>query len=306
MNEAADVRTDPVAAACRRLLAVAVTLLPASCRRALAQALAWLWFDIIRLRRRLILDNLTRAFPAWSDARRRKVGRASLRHLCATAIDTGRLPFLNRTNYAPQIRIEGEEYFEQARAMGNGVLLLTLHLGNVEMAMAGLSLHGLPLNVIAKRFRSRFLTRLVFDLRRSFGTKFIEPHGPRTALAILRACGKNEAVVFVLDQYMRAQYGVETTFFGHRTGTASGLALFALKTRAPVVPVYSWRDENHCLRIVFEAPVPVPAVAGRSNLVKALTQCYNDRLEGIVRKHPEQWMWVHRRWKPFVEADRKK
>jgi Kdo2-lipid IVA lauroyltransferase/acyltransferase len=298
MSETSSVRID-TAAACRRLLAISVALLPASCRRGLVRALAWLWFDAIRFRRRLILENLGRAFPEWTEVRRREIGRESLRHLCAAAIETCQLPFMSRENYRRQVSVEGEEHFERARAGGRGVLLLTLHLGNVEMAMAALSLHGVPLHVIAKRFRSRFVTRLVFDLRKSFGTRFIDPHGPRTAMEILRGCGRNEAVVFVLDQYMRPQYGVETTFFGHRTGTASGLALFALKSRAPVIPVYSYRDASHRLRIVFEEPVPIPEAVERSTRVQTLTQAYNDRLEAIVRRHPGQWMWVHRRWKPF-------
>lgn len=286
---------------CRKLLAGVARLTPAVCRRGLARSLAWLWFDVIRFRRTLILENLRLAFPEWTEAQRRTVGRTSLYHLCATVIEVCQLPSLKKENYLEQVTIEGEEHFERARAGGKGVLLLTLHLGNVETAMAALSLHGLPLHVIAKRFRSRFATRLIFDLRKSFGTQFIDPHGSRTAIEILQACARNETVTFVLDQYMRSQYGVETTFFGHRTGTAYGLALFALKTRTPVVPVYSYRDSTHRLRIVFEEPVPTPEpTAPRATLVQTLTQTYNDRLELIVRRHPGQWMWVHRRWKPFL------
>jgi Kdo2-lipid IVA lauroyltransferase/acyltransferase len=284
---------------CRGSLGWFFRLLPRRARRGLAKSVAWLWFDVIRYRRRLVIDNLGIAFPDWPEDRRTRVGRRSVQHLCHGAIEALLLPFLNARNLHRHAEFHGLEHIEAALARGKGVLLLVSHLGNIELAMAAVSLHGFRLNVIAKFLRNRFLNQLVFGTRERFGTKFIDPHGSRTAFDVLHACRRNELVVFVIDQSMRPQYGVETTFFGRPAGTAYGLALFAIKTAAPVVPVYSYLDQHDMLHIAFEAPEPLRECHDRDEQLRVMTQNYNHRLEAIICRHPEQWMWVHRRWKPF-------
>ena len=100
---------------------------------------------------------------------------------------------------------------------------------------------------------------------------------------------------------MGKPYGVASTFFGRRTGTAYGLALFALKTKSPVLPIYTYEGRDKKLHIVIEPAVDTSAYVteDKEESQAKLTQAFNDKLEEIVRKHPEQWMWVHRRWKDF-------
>lgn len=284
---------------CRGGIAGFFRLFPRRARWALASAITWLWFDAIRFRRRLVIENLAIAFPDLPEDRRIDLGRRSVRHLCHGAIEALLLPSINPRNFAQHLVIHGTEHVHAALAQGKGVLLLGSHLGNVELAMAAISLHGFRLHVIAKFLRNRFLNQLVFGTREGFGTRFIDPHGSRTAFEVLHACRRNELVAFVIDQFMRPQYGVETTFFGRPAGTAYGLALFAIKTGAPVVPVYSHRDANDVLHVTFEAPEPPVEGSDRNEQLRVMTQNYNHRLEAIIRRHPEQWMWVHRRWKPF-------
>ena len=285
---------------CRWTLAWGFRLLTRPGRHAAANLVAWLWFDVIRYRRRLILDNLAIAFPDWPEARRRDVGRKSLQNLCYSATEAFLLPFLTKENLPAQVTFHGVENRTRALASGKGVFLLVPHLGNVEALMAACSLNGLEAHVIAKAFRSRFFTELVYGTRESFGTRFIVPHGGRTAFEVLHALRRNECVAFVIDQFMRKEFGVETTFFGRKTGTAYGLALFALKTRAPVISAYCYRDATDRLHLCFEDEVPLVEDADRDRAIQATTQSYNHRIEDIIRRHPEQWMWVHRRWKPFA------
>lgn len=281
----------------RWLLAWSFRLLTRPGRMAFVHLATWLWFDILRHRRRLILANLTRAFPDWPEARRRAVGRASVQNLCHSAVEAFLLPFLNQDNLAREVTFHGVDRLKAARAEGRGVLLLVLHLGNVEKLMAACSLAGMQANVIAKRFKNAFFDDLIYGTRRSFGTRFIDPHGARTAFDILHALRRNDYVAFVLDQHMRSQFGVATTFFGHPTTTAYGLALFALKSRAPVVAVYCHRDATGRLHVCFSEVIEPVNDPDRDAAVAATTQRYNDVMEAIIRRHPEQWMWMHNRWK---------
>jgi KDO2-lipid IV(A) lauroyltransferase len=131
--------------------------------------------------------------------------------------------------------------------------------------------------------------------------RFIDPHGETTAFEILKALKRGAGVIFVIDQYMGKPFGIKTRFFGIETGTAYGLALFVMKTGAPVIPVYSREGEDGKLHLIFEPAVDVPAREGEDKEAAILrrTQTYNDVIESIVRRHPEEWLWVHRRWKHF-------
>lgn len=266
----------------------------------MAKSLAWIWFNVVRFRRHIVLENVAIAFPELSDSCRRRIARRSLEHLCYCSIEFFLLHFLTAENLSRHVTIHGREHYDRAHALGSGVLLLSMHLGNVETLMAATALAGIKINVIAKRFRSAWASNIVYHLRERLGTCFIDPHSTKTSFEILRACRRNEAVGFIIDQFMRREYGVETTFFGRRTGTAYGLALFAIKTGAPVLPIYCYRDDDDHMHVVIEPPIPTVLSGNcRDGNVRALTQTYNDRIEAIIRRHPDQWMWVHRRWKPF-------
>jgi KDO2-lipid IV(A) lauroyltransferase len=157
----------------------------------------------------------------------------------------------------------------------------------------------LKLHLISKTFKSKWLNDFWFSVRRQKGMQFIEPHGKEASFRILRALREKSGVIFVMDQFMGKPYGVETTFFEHSTGTAYGLALFAMKTEVPVVPVFTFRDSEGRTVIKAEPPLPFENFGDREITIQKMTQKYNNKLEEIVRRHPEQWMWVHRRWKKF-------
>ncbi|MEZ0391444.1 MAG: lysophospholipid acyltransferase family protein [Pseudobdellovibrionaceae bacterium] len=278
-------------------LALSFLIFPRQLRWAFGVFLGTLWFDILKIRRFTILKNLTIAFPDESFEARKRLARLSMHHLCYNFVEFCLLPFMNQKWLQQRVVLHGIENYERARSKGKGVLILSLHLGNGDVGLAALALAGLRLHVISKKFRNAFANQLWFGVREKMGTRFLEPHGPSLAFDILKACKQNEAVVFVLDQFMGRPYGIETTFFGQKTGTAYGLALFAMKTKAPVLPVYTYRDAELRTHVVFEEEVIVEKIEDKDLQIRLMTQKYNDRVESIVRKYPEQWMWVHRRWK---------
>jgi KDO2-lipid IV(A) lauroyltransferase len=263
--------------------------------------LGFLWFDVFGFRKKIVLDNLKIAFPEWSEEQRMKVGRASVYNLGYNFGDFFFIPSMNSKWVQDHVVIEGWEHVEEARSRNKGMFLLSLHLGNGDVAANVISLRGQEVYIITKTFKTEWFNDLWFSIRGKQGVKYIDAHGPSNAFDILKALKKNAAVTFVLDQYMGRPYGIATNFFGKRTGTAYGLALFAQKTKAPVLPTYTFEGADEKLHIVFQPAMDLQpfVVEDKDQTLTGLTQAFNDRLESIIRQHPEQWMWVHRRWKDF-------
>ena len=254
-------------------------------------------FYVFRFRRDLVLKHLEMAFPARNLKERQALAKKSYQHQGRTLLEYALIPFLNRDNIGQRVATEGDEHLRSALKEGKGVLLLTAHMGNGDLALVALALLGYPVQSISKRFRSEWLNRLWFGLRESKGIRYIPEE--KSSFQILRALRDNQVVAFVLDQFMGPPAGVRTKFFGHETGTAVGLALFAQRTRAPVVPAFTYRRPNGQHVIRFEAPLDTSSFTKDDAGLTQATQLFNDQIERWVCLHPEQWMWLHRRWKTF-------
>jgi KDO2-lipid IV(A) lauroyltransferase len=234
-----------------------------------------------------------------------KLARLSMQHLCFGFFEFGLMPLMDEKWLQERAVFHGLDNYEKALSQEKGVLLLSLHVGNGDLGSAAMTLKGIRFQLISKVFKNPIVNEFWFGVRRKMGTRFLEPHGKSLAFDILKAMKKNEGVIFVIDQFMGRPYGIKTTFFGKKTGSPYGLSVFALKTGAPVVPVYTYRDEELKTHVVFEQALEIdPEEDGATQnnqdkdlQIQRLTQKYNDRVESIVRAHPEQWMWVHRRWK---------
>lgn len=261
----------------------------------------FLWFDVFGFRKQIVLDNLKIAFPEWTDEKRLEIGRESVYQLGYNFGEFFFIPSLSKRWVEKNVVFEGWENVEKAHALGKGMFFLSLHLGNGDLAANTIVMKGQSVHIITKRFKTEWFNDLWFAVRGAKGVQYIDAHGPNNAFEILKALKKNSALVFVLDQYMGKPYGVASTFFGKRTGTAYGLALFAQKTKAPVLPIYTYEGKDKKVHIVIEPAMDTAkyVTEDKDQTIKNLTQSFNDKLEEIVRQHPEQWMWVHRRWKDF-------
>lgn len=281
------------------VLSIFFSLWPVQMRWYFAKGLAFLAFDIFGVRRFTILKNISLVFPQKSHAERLALARKSLSHLCFNFIEFCLLPRVNKRWSEQNLIVHGWNHYEEARLRNKGVLFLSLHLGNGDVGIAALSLLGIRINSISKKFKNLFANEFWFGVREKMGAKFLAPHGKNLAFDILKACRQKEAVIFVIDQFMGPPYGMATSFFGKKTGTAYGLSLFSIKTGAPVVPVYVYRDEKFKTHLAFEPAVEAVADDNKDLQLQKTTQKYNDVLEKIILQHPEQWMWMHRRWKTF-------
>jgi KDO2-lipid IV(A) lauroyltransferase len=149
--------------------------------------------------------------------------------------------------------------------------------------------------MVSKFFKIKWLNDLWFGMRERVGTRFVAPRD--SSFALLKSLKHGRAVIIPLDQFTGPPIGVRTTFFGHETGTAAGLSVMAERSGAPVISVYTYRKANgrHVIRFHQEIPLRL----SDADTPEQITQRFNDELESFVRLHPEQWMWLHKRWKKF-------
>lgn len=279
------------------IYAFIVHLLPWWFNTLFAKFIAWLWVDVLNLRRKVVYSNIDIAFPGTADETKKQWMKKSIYVLARGIVDLARVPYISEKWINKNVIFHGLENLPKEQ----GFFILTLHLGGGDLGAAVMSEKIVPLSLISKRFSNPFADEFWFSLRTKSKTEFIDAHGKNNAFEILKALRLKRAVVFVLDQFMGKPYGIETEFFGKKTGTAYGLALFALKTKAPVLPLYSYWDEANKLHIGIDPAVKIDDVPTDDKLEaqRIITNRFNAALESIIKRWPAQWMWVHRRWKDF-------
>ncbi|MET0680739.1 MAG: 4'-phosphopantetheinyl transferase superfamily protein [Burkholderiales bacterium] len=261
---------------------------------------ARLLYHVLPIRRRVIRENLRRVYgEAVPDDEITRLAQAHYGHLGRLALEFLWFPWIPAARRATMVRVENIEALLSALAQGKGVLVLTGHFGNWEVATAA-GLGSYPqargrFYFVRRPFKPRWLDDLVTRrfVRAGFGV--LPKRGGLDAILDRLAAG--DLVVFPFDQHAGRKDGVVVDFFGHPAGTFRSLALLALNTGAPVVPAASWRepDGRHVLR--FEDPLALIESDDANEAIRLNTREYNAALERMILRHPEQWWWVHRRWK---------
>ena len=279
------------------ILAAIFNSCPKFIKTAAIEVLAFIWVDLFQIRKSVVYANLDLAFSDLTIDRKKVIYKKSIKALARSFFEVIEIPYLTDSWIEKNVIFHGLENINPKKPC----LFMTLHLGSGDLGAAVLSHKIMPISLISKRFRSAFMDEFWFSLRGRSKTEFINAHGKQNAFEILKALKKNHGVIFVLDQFMGKPYGVETNFFGHKTGTAYGLALFAAKTEKPVVPLYTYWGEDHKMHIVFKPAIDLSAFQNDNSEDKyqKMTQKFNSSIEDIIRSQPEQWMWVHKRWKDF-------
>ncbi len=272
-----------------------------------SRAAHWL-YRLLPFRRGVVLDNLRRVYGDTVDeAEIERLAIGHYGHLGRLAWEFLSYPWLPRARKLAMARVENLELLLAAHAQGKGVLILTGHFGNFEIAtVAGLAqfpqAHG-RFHFVRRPIRPEWLDRLVTRRFRAAGFGVLPKRGGLDAILDRLAAG--DLIVFPFDQHAQRKDGVQVEFFGHPAGTFRSLAVIALATGAPVVPASCWREApgRHVLR--FEAPVPPVDDADPDEAIRLATRAYNRALEHLIVRRPEQWWWTHRRWKPWPQRQRR-
>jgi KDO2-lipid IV(A) lauroyltransferase len=240
--------------------------------------------------------NLRLAFPEWTDAQRRSTLEKMTRNLGWMAAEFARMPNYTKENIASVVVLDGHENFLAGHSRGKGVLYLTGHIGAWELSSFAHGLYGFPLHYMARPLDNKPLDAMVNQYRGLSGNKPIfKNESARVMLRILKEAG---TVGILADQNTMPGEGVFVDFFGTPACTSTGIARVALHTDAAVVPGYAYWDENlRKYRLRFEPPVELVRTGDGERDIVENTQRFAKVIEEIVRKYPEQWVWIHARWK---------
>jgi Kdo2-lipid IVA lauroyltransferase/acyltransferase len=257
-----------------------------------AQVLLWMLPKL----RKTAEFNLQLAFPEWPESKRRKVKRKMVRNLGWMAAEFARLPKYTKENIEQFVILDGHENFLAGKNRGKGVIYLTGHIGAWELSSFAHALYGFPLNYMARPLDNKPLDALVNEYRGLSGnTPIYKNEAARGMLRILKNAG---TVGILADQNTMPQEGAFVDFFGTLACTTTGIARVALHTDAAVVPGYAYWDEKlRKYRLRFEAPMELVRTGNAELDVVENTKRFAKVIEEIIREHPEQWVWIHARWK---------
>lgn len=270
--------------------------LPPAAGDRLGRWLGLLAYLCLGRRRAVALANLTLAFgETKTPGELRALARRSFEHLGITAVECCRLFFGQPGLLLGKVQVEGLPHLKGAMAQERGALLLTAHFGNWELLAAAHVLAGYPLSVVIRPLDNPALEALASRCRERAGLRLIPK---REALrGVVAALGRGEMVGILLDQNATLREGVFVPFFGRLASTSKGLALLAQKSGAPVVPIFIHREPDGTHQVTVEPPVPLQQSGDRDADILANTAAFTRIIERHVAAHPEQWFWVHRRWK---------
>jgi KDO2-lipid IV(A) lauroyltransferase len=275
--------------------------MPRALARAFAIGIAQLVYLLHFRLREVGMRNLVMVFPEKSVAERKRILRGVFTSLGRQLAELCRFPKYTNENVDEVVVYDGLENYEQAYARGKGVLFLTAHFGGWELSAFAHSLHGHWLNVVMRPMDNEYLDRLLQSYRTMHGNKTVAKDDfVRGLLAAMKA---GETVGILMDTNMTPPQGVFVDFFGIPACTASGLARIALRTDAAVVPGFTiWDPALRKYRLRFDPALTVIRTGNLEADIAANTQLFTKVIEDYVRKYPDQWLWVHRRWKTRPEG----
>jgi KDO2-lipid IV(A) lauroyltransferase len=245
--------------------------------------------------RKVALQNLYLAFGQEKSASEiRGIARRTFQNLGMMAMEFFRIPGLNMEDFKKKVSVEGLDEALRLLEKKKGGLLLIGHFGNWELMGFMSKVIGNPIMVIAKPIKQERIDRWITGIRKVAGLELIPPE--KASQKVIHGLSQNRVVGILIDQRAKRSEGVWADFFGKKAPTTPGLAVLALRTGAPVLPVFMVRNgfQNH--RLLIKKPLELIRTGNFKKDVEANTQLFNQTLESMIRQYPDQWFWVHRRW----------
>jgi len=257
---------------------------------------ARLGYILARRQREVGIHNLRMVLPELSDAERRRIIRGVFTNLGRLLVEFSHFPELNRGNIASLVEYEGLQHYLNAVSRGRGTIFLTAHIGAWELSPLAHALAGHPLKFLTRPIDNPRVDRLVTRYRSLGGNQVVRRKDAMRE--VLRALRNNESVGFLIDQNTTRSEGAFVDFFGIPASTTTGVATIALRTGATVVPAFMrWEPSRRRHVLHFDPPIDLVATGNREADAVENTRRFNEVLETFVRKAPDQWLWIHKRWK---------
>ena len=277
-----------------------LSVLPGRVVRGLGATVGYAFYMLDRPHRRVASTNLAQSFPARTQRERDTITRQMFCHFGRLLFEMLKFSTLSDQAMRRRVEFEGEDRARHAYAQGKGVLFFTGHFGFWELHAI---VHGLqlqPIGVLARALDNPHLNRLLEELRSRTGNTVIYRQG--AVRRVLKTLNAGEGVAMLIDQHMHSPDAIWVDFFERPAATTSTLAALALRTGAPVVPVFALPVAGGRYRMIYEHAVEPPD-ADAPEAIREFTQRCTDVLEMYVRRNPELWLWMHRRWRDAPVAD---
>jgi KDO2-lipid IV(A) lauroyltransferase len=248
--------------------------------------------------RRIVRRNLKFIYPDWPPKKIRRLSKRVFQNLGITIMGILQMTCLSREEILGKAKIHGINHLVDSLKKGKGVILISAHLGNWEMVPLLAPLHlNTPINAVARKLRFDFINHLIVNLRTRFGCKVIDKEEALPQMQ--KALRRGEILGIMIDQGTRTSESVGITFFGHKVRATPAASLLALRCKSPVVPAFCVRDSEGELNLFIDPPLKLLRTRDLRADLKTNTQIMTDVVERMVTKYPEQWFWVHKRWKKY-------
>jgi KDO2-lipid IV(A) lauroyltransferase len=281
-----------------RVAIAIVRLLPQWMVRTIGSTLGLVVYLVDVPHRRIANRNLAIAFPTRNTRERRAIARGAFRHFGRLLFELLTFSTLTNAQIMARVEFEGGERTRSAYAQGRGVLFITGHFGSWELHSLAHALEFEPIGVLARALDNPLLNDLLARIRERTGNSVI--YRRETVRRVMRALEARHGVAILIDQHIMSRDAIYVDFFSRPAATTSLVAALALRTGAPVVPVFALPLPRGRYKLIYEHPVEPPP-ADSPNAVREFTQRCTDVLEMYVRRNPEQWLWMHRRWRAIPE-----
>jgi len=273
-------------------------MLPLSWALWIGRSLGRLWYYGIPIRRGVAQRNVARVFEdKLSPREQRRVVRRCFENLGMFGVEVFRLPALSAAQSERFVERHGWHHMEQALQKGKGVIVVTAHMGNYDLAASSQAIRGVPINAVVKQIHWHPARRFILEARERAGLKLIAPRNSKDD--IRKSLHQGEIVTFVIDQHILPPRGIVCQFFGQLASTTPAPTRFALETGAPIIPLWIRRTKSvghHELIIEPEFVLETPHADHNANL-RHNTERLNRHIESWIQQEPEQWLWLHQRWK---------
>jgi KDO2-lipid IV(A) lauroyltransferase len=260
-----------------------------------SKILAYLFYNIVRLRRSVVIRNLTKAFPNLSEKEINSIAHKNYVSIARTFLELFLIPKLSREEISALFTINNLELIHKKKSEGRGLILLTAHYGNWELAAIATGIQlSTSINVLVKEQSNPFVTKWLKSVRENFGNKEI-PLGI-SVKEIFKSL-KNDKIVGVVGDQRGPKDGVKVNFLGTKTSTFIGTASIALKLKSPVLVLFSIRKPDGKYEGVIEEICLEDLQGDNEQMVREFNQKYVQLLENVIVQNPEQWFWMHNIWK---------
>jgi Kdo2-lipid IVA lauroyltransferase/acyltransferase len=268
-----------------------------------AAAVAWLGFHLALRQRRAGLRNLEMALPRVTPQQRLKILQGCFQNLGRLLVEFSHFPELNPGNISKFVIHDGLENYVEALRRGRGIIFMTAHFGSWELSSFAQSLYGYPLKFVVRPIDNSKVDALITHYRMLGGNVPIQRR--QAGRDILKALRANDAVGILFDQNTTSDEGIFVDFFGVSAATTPAIATFALRTGAAVLPGFLiWEEGLGKHRLRFDPPVKLIETGNLEHDVVENTKIFNQILESYVRKYPDHWLWIHKRWKTRPDGER--